>query len=1755
MKVKSIFTFNSLLMFTLLSVLVACNPAGGDKKEQVEIKTDGIFTDPTVNFLNGQDLGEFLVGSDTVIVPVRITNKSKHGWFNMTFKLANNSDGFFYRKNAEDSDPGYPGFGGTCGSNLAAGENCMVYMQYEPTKAGDFNQVVTLKYTNIVSPEEIEYTMTALTGEAASVVFIDDVAVYNHGVIEQTEPPTIETNITIKNAGGLSAKNLSFQMIKEQPSDPDPAGFNITANDCPINLGPKETCNLTITYLALNNLETDPEIEYKSNFRVTYVNDPFGTLAFLNGYWSSLSTKIQGVFQTNLPNAEFLTDEGDNPIVGNILTKSVKVTNVGYREGILLEAIIKNPTYGTGPNDEWAICTKPAVPGDFMECKTPAGAPIGVSDQFPWKMKDTTGCLEEETAGIVGDNTVGDSCFFEVHFHPSTTLAYNATHSFNGSTIEFKYDSRWKGNTTIFQEEYFQLYGTAVGAGKLAVDSFLFNNTPLTVDTSGTLTSAEDSFALYDAGRVALVTSATYFTPFEFRVKNIGSSPVSVTSIVTKNTLTGQVDVNIGAFDTKINIFFTKVSSSCFASELAPGQVCAMQGRFAPVHQLSEPANDEQAYDETSGADKWKNFNFAYTDGTTIEDDALTSRPNRIAQGRFTQALVAKGYLAYDSSRPVADGKYGVTLVEGNKAQIQVKLINVGTAGIPYIKMKQYNPDNPNTNVPHPQNRDDFELIPGNNNLDNWPFTVIPTPASWLTANHGWTDCYPHIDRRHIIGSDTFVVDTYAHNASGGVTALSAHASYPTPDNGWEFPSLGKCALTIEMEMPYPNYKSEEIDSQFNAGGTGSETGFNDNYRHANYRVDKIGGNEIDLRYAETWRNMNQPQIISFEYFDGDFVGRGPASADPCDLDNYGDLHLIAPGDPTKDDTYEVAVDFKQYANVTPQDPTPHSSGIIYRPGWTYPATSGDTNDAWYEPAFNMPEWWDYTYFAVSGLNHAGVKASFAKTVAKSAHNASYEYTYHMGTFPINRGPYAGQFTLVNRTQQVVNDLVVDWTAPDGGHPIQATAGMPLNSVNISGGLSRTILFEFTPTVAGTYNRVIEYTYNDGLETVTKRIKVEAIAVDGDYADLEVYEEDYNVSYDPVGGAAEVLSGSKVLINSHINKITGSADTTMTTVRRGNIDADVTIYAKKRIYVKNPTTAQNISNITVTWRTSATTYQPDNFMANIGVATNTSASVECQGTADLTPGSECIIDITYTPYSPSATNYRVMTIHFEISPGQYLQKNVYFGFTPLDPANVTVPTLATEPTFDQNNVPRSSYPLNWGNITLQNYPVTIPTDKIITVENTSALNASFIKQWQCYQEEQNPANNGGSSCITDVDNDGTDEFIPANAVTTQDVGDTSSPVLIYSKFGVQVRANHECFYGDDNYAGDASDNTKGFNSSTSIACQLRFRYNADESYVMEQIGSAESMIRLSYWDYERNSFYSKLFFHPKGFILPNAVNAGTYNNVSSDDGGTIYFEWDPMTDNPFPANPAWGPITGYKVFGSTSPNSFSGTKIYDTQSLVDAAADTTDSFITVTSGVIDGLNIIQGTYYYFKVAARRNINGKDYYVDSGMPVLKVLSPPSGTVYDYTGNFLVDKNFNNVLKTWGASKTYCQGEQYSLMNTGSPVVRNKRLTNTSIHNWLKADASRSDYTYYAVPHWLEDNPTNISPIFNGCKAYDPANQTDVCQDYPVGETPEAWLTYFKSCTDTSCDSLYKVYGTINATNEVFYTDDPEMTFYQRCYAPL
>lgn len=222
----------------------------------------------------------------------------------------------------------------------------------------------------------------------------------------------------------------------------------------------------------------------------------------------------------------------------------------------------------------------------------------------------------------------------------------------------------------------------------------------------------------------------------------------------------------------------------------------------------------------------------------------------------------------------------------------------------------------------------------------------------------------------------------------------------------------------------------------------------------------------------------------------------------------------------------------------------------------------------------NITENWDYTNYSSSGSNTApGVMAWEAKTVSKTAHDPTAEYTFHMGTYPINAETYYARFSLTNYENRIADPAHWDFETPDAANPIQFESGAPqIADTTIPRNQFKTITFKFSPTTAGEFSRIFTYDYFNGFETVTKRIKVVAVGIDGDYPTLAFDQEDYNVTYDPVSGANETLSGSRVSINSYLNRIqSGVYDAEMTTVRRGTQSSEITIYAKKRLYLKNDT--------------------------------------------------------------------------------------------------------------------------------------------------------------------------------------------------------------------------------------------------------------------------------------------------------------------------------------------------------------------------------------------------------------------------------------------------------------------------------------------------------------------------------------------------------------------------------------------------------
>lgn len=1750
-------------MFLVSISIMGCNQAPGPgETDNLKIKTEGIYTEPTLEVEGGNYLGEFLIDSVIKVIKVRVKNNAKFEMFDMSLTVASTGEGYTFRKDPTENDIGYPGYtinSDACGTSLPSLEECVIYLQYDPITAGTISTDITLNYKNLVDQASMTLTISALAGEAASIIFIDEITNYDHGIVEQTVPTPIHTDLILKNAGGLTARSITTNLY----NDNTPEGFSISSTDCPVDLEPNETCNVRITFIPQNTLDTDPGVDYSANLKFQYINDPMGTLAFLNGYWNVASRQIRGEFTSGLPLVEFFDTFGNDIIVGNKVQKDIKITNNGDREAILQKIIFKHAVHGGGAGGLWAECTAPAVAGDFLDCVDHLGAPIGVADQFPFKLKDVTGCLNAETPGIVPPATQGSACFFEMHFHPSTTLSFATTHDFDNTKLYFEYDARWKDQVTIEEPLLYTAMAKAVGAARFEIESIEFDNAFETELSRGNIDPAgESTWHFFDVGRRALISDYIYFTPLNVRIRNIGSSRGSVTAITAMDKLTGGTLQNIVA-SPQINVtdYYRDADSTCFAGALNPNETCQINMKFAPKAFGNQALEDEQMYDvNNSPTDRYKMFDFHYTDGTTVNDDD-SPRVTNTTQARFTATLVQKGYLTYDIGRAANDGNLPGAQTSGTSQTHEIKITNVGTGTIPYIKYRQFDADNGYN----------FELL---GTADNYPFTIVPTDAGSLDANT--FDCFNIIDRGQFLGGN-FVVDTFSHNQSAATLTVDAGHVPVTPDPSWALAQSKSCILTIQSEMRSPDAMTWEgishPNTEMNTFNSVSERG-----REWHIPSD----NTLAIRYFNPFFNNANPEYVSFEYFDGDWPGR---AADPTlDLYEYGDLFVIAPGAPLKDDEYAVSTNFQRPASIAPVNPLPMASAIIYRPPINYPDV-GIPTDSFYRAAKVVPEWWDYgDFFALGNEDGTVIRSMYSKAVSKAAYDPSYEYVVHIGTFPVGQS-YGVQFQLKNYGQRGAQNLVADWDSVNGTHPIQfdGAGNFPLTGSGLGSNGTQTALMTFTPTVAGTFSRILEYTYDNRREIRTKRIKVEGIAVSGDYADLDFEVENWNVIYDPdAPPATETLSGTRAPLTSHLVRMPAAlpTDLNLQAVKRLLSSSPITTYTRKRIHINNNTTAQNIKNIRIFFKQDSDSFLNAGNLSSIGVPLNHptkagEAGIQITNDAcildavDLTPGDSCTVDLTFAPFI-SGSRFYELVVSYEISTGQYIEEYIRIEFEALEPANVIAQGLTTDPVNNRDSIPQNAYPLLYGNVTLTNYPTTALPTQTVTMQNLSTLAASFLKQWQCYQEEQNPLNHKvntnplphvgepaiwkASSCQPDPDRDAVDEYNPVTEVRDENVG-AGTWTTIYEYLGVRIEASRQCFYGDGTYtAPDPTNYSKGF-TSTSSDCTLYIYYDANEDYVMQLVNSTDTLIQLYYYDFERNSFNNNLHFYLNAFILPNPVDSGNYNNVIGAEDGSVHFEWDPMSNSSGPANPNWGPIDNYRIFGATSANELNSTRIYSVPSLYASSftVPVGTEIADVISQTVTGLDILPGTYYYFKVAAERTVNGKTYYVDSGMPTLKVLVPPAGTYYDAASNLLVDKDHSASVYTRDGAISYCNGQVYDLNDGGSITSIIKLLIDSSIHAILKADDTASNYIYWSSQHWLSDAAIDIGPLFSACKTYDPGKSADSCADFPSGEDPVAYLIYSKGCTNSSCDMLYKAYGTINTFNEQFYTNNDNLGFYARCWA--
>lgn len=638
------FSFYLLMLTTLM--VSSCKQ---DLAKVLTAVTDQIMVPVSVTVTPYEDLGEVIVGEEPVELTVTVKNNSSDRIQKLALNIDKTQTLLKFKEN-EEGIAVTPGLGGTCGTTLSPGKSCKYIMLFNPRKSGVFNIPINFNYENLIEPQTKTFTITALTGEPASLVFTNDTSTYNLGVLEQTEPVKKLLQLEVANMGGLSARDIEPLLVNSSAND----AFKIEENTCPKILPPLQKCTLKLSYMPYNNNYTDPTIEYKSQLTFSYLRDSKNTKSSLNGYFSFISATIEAKFKENFKTVDFGT-----LYTGNKLKKSVRVTNTGYREGIIKEMII------TDDQGNALTTCKKAATGNILDCNKDL-------KDFPYLIEDTNSCFENPVLGIVGSNA-GESCYFGITYWPSLTWesGSQSIHYFNHAKISLKYDSQWKGEPNIVvKNEMFELFADFLSAGKMALTEVAINNMPMDPTK---ITYASNS-ALLDFGRVALVSSNIYTTLIKITWKNVGENIVIMDNVSDKHSPIANLITDLGY---NLNPYFLQIKTSAGCGFISPGASCSLSFNLAPVVQASASLEDGYMFDDlTDLTKKIKTFALTYNDGSKFEDDG-TAASLRTFNSHLTAKLIKKGSLAFTSPTAISN-----TIINGNSLIQNLCLTNVGTGEI-----------------------------------------------------------------------------------------------------------------------------------------------------------------------------------------------------------------------------------------------------------------------------------------------------------------------------------------------------------------------------------------------------------------------------------------------------------------------------------------------------------------------------------------------------------------------------------------------------------------------------------------------------------------------------------------------------------------------------------------------------------------------------------------------------------------------------------------------------------------------------------------------------------------------------------------------------------------------------------------------------------------------------------------------------------------------------------------------------------------
>ncbi|MBK6848835.1 MAG: choice-of-anchor D domain-containing protein [Proteobacteria bacterium] len=131
----------------------------------------------------------------------------------------------------------FPGTGGSCGPQLAAGASCTVVVSFVPAANGPASARLVLAYSTLAGADSAELAFSGL-GVAPATLLISDGPSFDFGT--RTVDSSTRKQLTVTNEGGVTATALALSGLA--------APFAYVAGSCGATLDPSASCTFAVDY-------------------------------------------------------------------------------------------------------------------------------------------------------------------------------------------------------------------------------------------------------------------------------------------------------------------------------------------------------------------------------------------------------------------------------------------------------------------------------------------------------------------------------------------------------------------------------------------------------------------------------------------------------------------------------------------------------------------------------------------------------------------------------------------------------------------------------------------------------------------------------------------------------------------------------------------------------------------------------------------------------------------------------------------------------------------------------------------------------------------------------------------------------------------------------------------------------------------------------------------------------------------------------------------------------------------------------------------------------------------------------------------------------------------------------------------------------------------------------------------------------------------------------------------------------------------